>query len=361
MENIKIKAISSAQIIELLRALSLKALDIESEDKFIRFTLNNKLLTQMQGNLIRRDPSAGSATFAELLAIKRATVYGWAGLKTSLNFFRWTRKVAIIELTKQALLAAESNSILVTLSAMRLILEIIGNTCLLKRDFDKFAFPIDDISEKMIWLNGFDSLIDGRVAGVRSNYFKILTDGLRAAKKISYKPGDFESNLEAKDLLNGVDLLAESVKGARNAYEFFSEFAHPNLASAMTNYDQTSVRYSIDEIIFYSVHYQKDKMGDNFLENFGSVLIEGIEILSECIDEMVRLDVCLKGKADEAALVAKGVIREMVKKDPLAFDSMETCPCYSGKNIKNCCGKLIKPSKFGNWPFFRIGYKYSLH
>jgi hypothetical protein len=355
------KAISSNHIIDLLRNTSTKCLAIKPDDQFVRLTLNNRLLTEMQSNIYSRDPSGRSTTAEELFTIKRASVFGWAGLKVSLNFFRWTRKTSMLELCKQASIAAESNSLLVTLSALRLILEITGNCCLLRRDLERFTDPVDDILEKMNWLNGIDGIIDSRIAGMRSNYSKILSDGLRSSKKISYKPGEFEVNLEAKDLLNGVDLLAEGVKGARAAYDFFSEFAHPNLASSLINYDQTSVRFNINKIIFYSVQYEQNKFGDAFLENFGAVLIEGIEIISECIDEMVKIDEYLNHKADEVALVAKKVIRETIKKDPFAFDAHESCPCYSSKNIQNCCGRLINKSKFGNWPMIRANNAGLLH
>jgi len=361
MEHPIKKVISSNHIIDLLRNISTKCLAIKPDDQFIRLTLNNRVLTEMQANIYRRDPSMSSTTDAELFTMKRASVFGWAGLKTSLNFFRWTRKTSMLELCKQALIAAESKSLLVTLSAMRSILEITGNCCLLRRDLERFTDPIDNILEKMNWLNGIDEIIDSRIAGMRSDYSKILANGLRSSKKTSYKSGEFEVNLEAKDLLNGVDLLAESVKGARAAYDFFSEFAHPNLASSLINYDQTSVRYAIDEIIFYSVQYEQNKFGDAFLENFGAVLIEGIEIISECIDEMVKIDDYLNHKADEVALVAKRVIRDTIKKDPFAFDAHESCPCYSRKNIQNCCGKLINTSKFGNWPMVRANNAGLMH
>jgi hypothetical protein len=355
------KIITSNYIIDLLRNISSKCLAIKPDDQFVRLTLNNRLITEMQSNIYRRDPSMSSTPPAELFVMKRASVFGWAGLKASLNFFRWTRKTSMLELCKQASIAAESNSLLVTLCALRSILEITGNCCLLRRDLERFTDPIDNILEKMNWLNGVDGIIDSRIAGMRSNYSKILTNGLRSSKKISYKPGELEVNLEAKDLLNGVDLLAESVRGARAAYDFFSEFAHPNLASSLINYDQTSVRFNIDEIIFYSVQYEQNKFGDAFLENFGSVLIEGIEIISECIDEMVKIDEYLNRKADEVAIVAKRVIRDTIKKDPFAFDAHELCPCYSSKNIQYCCGKLINKSKFGNWPMVRANNAGVLH
>lgn len=354
-------SILANELVNLLSNVASKALLLNPEDQFVRFTINHRLLTELQVKIHQREQSIDRVTQDELFVLKRASIFVWAGLKASLNFYRWTRKTSIIELSRQGFIAAKSNSLLVALSSMRSILEITGNASLLKRDLEKFEDPIDNLEEKTKWLNNFDGLIDSRISGVRSNYSKILSGGLRNAKKIAYKPGEFEANLEAKDLLNGVDLLAERVKGARAAYDFFSEFAHPNLASSLVSYDQTSVRYSINEIIFYSVQYQQNKLGDTFLDNFGLVLVEAIEIISECLDEMLKIDEFLMQRADEVALVAKRVIRDMVKRDPFAFDAHESCPCYSGKNIQNCCGRLINVSKFGHWPMLKKSNDSRLH
>lgn len=317
------------------------------ECEFQRLTLNHRILAKLQADINKRDPSLENVSDTELLMIKRGTVFGWSALQSSIDFFRWSRNCAVIELSSQAFLAAKENSLLMTLLALRSILEITGNVILLKKDLEQLADPKDEGNANSVWLNEVESLIDGRMAGMRVDYHTITTKGLRSSNKFSYKPSDWEADLTAKDLLKGIDALEKRVKGARAAYEFFSEFAHPNLASVWTNYDRQELKYKFMDVNCYVVHHTHKKVGSVFLETFGAALAEGIEIVSECFDELRCIDLYLKTKGENVARNARKSIRKIIKHDPLIFDRRELCPCNSGKNIQQCCGRLIGKSKFG--------------
>ena len=91
------------------------------------------------------------------------------------------------------------------------------------------------------------------------------------------------------------------------------------------------------------------RLGKMFLEQFGSLVIEGIEIVGECVDDFQRIDHELKIEGEAMAKHAKKAIRTIIKHEPAIFDSREKCPCNSGINIQQCCGKLIKRSRFGRF------------
>ena len=232
--------------------------------------------------------------------------------------------------------------------ALRSILEVAGSAVLLDKDFQQLAQPKDEKVSRTEWLSEVESLVDGRLVGVRVDYSALTKTGLRGSGKLSYKPSDLYADQTAKDLLKGVDVLDRRVKGARAAYEFFSEFAHPNLASVWTGYDRVELKIQIFDIHGYAVHHEQKRVGAAFIEMFGSVLVEGIEIVAECLEELLRVALYLKTKSEEVATQVRKAIREYIKANPIAFDFREKCPCNSRRNIQQCCGKLIKTSKFGS-------------
>jgi hypothetical protein len=341
--------ISFSQIVQNLEKLGIRAKNSNHGKYFQRLTLNHRILAELQAGIHKRNLSIHDVTDSELLMLKRGTVFNWSSLQSSIDFFRWSRASTVEELASQAYQSANDNSLLMAITALRSILEVCGNAALLDRDLQELAEPKDENVARMDWLGEFESVIDGRIAGVRVDYSVLTRNGLRGTKKFSYKPGELEADHTAKDLLKGVDVLDKRIKGARAAYEFFSEFAHPNLASVWTHYDRTEVKIKVLDIHGYAVHHQRRHVGAAFLDTFGSVVNEGIEIAGECVDELLRIDLVLKAEGEAMARHAKRAIREIIKRDPAAFDARELCPCNSGKNIQQCCGKLIKVSRFGRW------------
>lgn len=345
--------IQLSQLIESLAQLSVRADDSNHGKHFQRLTLNHRVLTRLQADIYNRELTKKDIGSGEFLMITRGAVFNWASLESSLNFYRWSRTATVQELASQSHRSASEYSILMSIMALRSIIEIAGNVSLMGKDLDALAEPGGDEIALMNWLNEFESIIDARISGVRVDYSVLTNSGLREAKKYSYKPSEFEVDQTSRDLLKGIDLLDKRVKGARAAYEFFSEFAHPNLASVWTHYDRTEMKMKVLDIHCYAVHHQRKHIGAMFLDTFGHLLSEGILITQECVEELRRLDVVFKSKSEILAKQAKRAIRQIIKRNPQAFDSREWCPCGSGNNILQCCGKLIKSSNFGR--FAKVG------
>lgn len=340
---------SFSAIVENLEKLARRAQNPNHGQHFQRLTLNHRILAKLQADIYKRNDSLQDVSDSEFLMLKRGMIFNWSSLQSSIDFFRWSRASTIEELATQAHQSAKDKSLHVAIMALRSILEVSGNAALLERDLQQHAEPKDENVGRMEWLSEFESLVDGRLAGMRVDYSALMKKGLRGTGKFSYKPREFEADQTAKDLLNGVDELDKRVKGARVAYDFFSEFAHPNLASVWTHYDRREMKIKVMDIHGYAVHHQRRHVGAVFLDEFGPVVAEGIEIAGECVDELLRIDLVLKKQGGSIARHAKKAIREIIKLDPSAFDSRELCPCNSGKNIQQCCGKLIKVSKFRKW------------
>ncbi len=315
---------------------------------FERLTLNHRILANLQINIAGRDKFIENASSSEKLMHKRGTVFSWSSIKSSIDFFRWSRSSNADELATQAYINAKEKSLIMSIMALRSIIEISGNAALLEIDLQEISEPKDEKFARMDWFNAIQSLIDDRLEGVRVDYAVLKKHGLRGTRKFSYKPGDF-ADRTAKDLLNGVDVLDKRIKGVRAAYEFFCEFSHPNLASVLTNYERTESKIKVIDIHGYSAHHQQRHVGTVFLDTFGCLLAEGIEIVGECVDELGRIDIALKSKGEAISSHVKQAIRRIIRNDPESFNPRELCPCNSGLNIQKCCGKMIKTSKFAKW------------
>jgi hypothetical protein len=339
--------IDFAFIVDKLEELASRTKNSQHGLNFERLTLNHRVLANIQINMSIRENFIQNSSSSELLMHKRGTVFSWSSIKSSIDFFRWSRSATAEELSIQSYNNAKENSLILSIMALRSLLEICGNAALLEKDLQELPEPKDENFARKDWFNAIQSLIDSRLEGVRVDYDKITKSGLRGAGRFSYKPGHLEADKTAKDLLKGIDLLDKRIKGTRNAYEFFSEFSHPNLASVLTNYDRVESKLQVIDIHGYATHHQKRHVGAMFLDNFGHLLVEGIEVVEECVDELLRIDLFLKLKGETISIHAKKVIRRIVRKNTSSFESWEACPCNSGINIQRCCGNMIKASKFG--------------
>lgn len=67
----------------------------------------------------------------------------------------------------QAYSNAKENSLIVSIMALRSIIEISGNAALLERDLQDISEPKDENVAQMDWLNAIQSLVDARLEGVR--------------------------------------------------------------------------------------------------------------------------------------------------------------------------------------------------
>ena len=348
-------AIPYSVILDEFEKLAERANRSKPEDHCKRIAVNNRVLTEIRGKIYKQDPSAFTnnpsavnISVPDLLMLKRGTILNLSAVSYSIDFFRWCRVSATLELATQAHQAAGNNSLLVAIMALRSLLEICGNAVLLERDLQVLAEPKDELPVTLAnWLHEVDAAIDTRLAGTRLDYGVLTQSSLREVKKMSYTPGEFEEDRTAKDLLKGVDILDKRVNGSRAAYEFFSEFAHPNIASAWTHYDSTKMLMHVLDIHGYEAHHRQRHVGAFFLETFGTRVVEGIEIATECVDELLRVNLILKKKSEIVGNRAQKAIRGHIKRDPKIFDVREQCPCNQGKNILQCCGKLINASKFG--------------
>lgn len=341
-------SIDFSLIVESLKKLASRAKNANHGVNFERLTMNHRILSNLEIDILNRG-EFNEISSSEIFMYKRGVAFRFSSTKSSIDFFRWSRASIAEDIAMQSYNSAEEKSLIVSIMSLRSLLEIVGNAALLEKDLQEISQPNDKNVARMEWLNAVRSVVDVRLEGVRVDYSELIKNGLRETKRYTYKPSLGEADKTAKDLLKGIDVLDKRIKGARAAYEFFCEFTHPNLASVLTNYEGTESRLRVIDIHGYAAHHRQRHIGAFFLKTFGSLLAEGIEIVGDCVDELLRIDLALKSLGEAASRHAKKTIRELIKNDPTSFDSRELCPCNSGMNIQRCCGKMIKASKFGSW------------
>ena len=336
------------RIDSLLEKLSCNATNANLPSTFQRHAINNRGLTKLASNYLESGGPPQSIPSAELLRLQRGAILTISAVPINVRFLVWCRQSAIKEHADQALLSFRNGSIVSAATSLRSILEQIGNAAMLEKKITEISAPTDDEKSVAEWIVAIEEVVDQSLFGMRVDYWKIIEYGLRTKKNIDYKPAAHEQNMGAKDLLNGIDRLGKKVVGSRNAYSFLCEFTHPNLASVWTHYDLLMPKMSISEMNIYTAQHQAGQPGAVFMGHFGAIFAEAVEIIAEGVSWFHGLSVSLNGQADDIGEKARWLIRRQIKRNTLAFDRSETCPCNSGKSIRGCCGRLVKDNKFGN-------------
>jgi hypothetical protein len=339
--------IGSAEIVASLKRLNLAAESPRPSHQFDRISLNHAVLTTLAGSLSRSDDDLSTLPFETRLLLTRGALASNSIVATNIRFLVWCRRCATAEHATQALSAFQGGSLITSATAIRSILELVGNTALLEKKIGLLSEGGEDENALIEWIHNVEDVVDESLLGVRIDYRTLADRGLRSNKKNAYKPLAHEKSLEAKDLLNGVDHLGKVVLGARNAYDFLSEFTHPNLISVWTHYDVITPNMSIGDLHMYSVRHQAGSVGEEFLKQFGPILIEAIDIAIDSINHLQKISVDLNERANMLDAKVRRVIRKAIKKNPQFFNRTESCPCHSGKVIRYCCGKLVNERKFG--------------
>lgn len=259
-----------------------------------------------------------------------------------LRIFRWEKGSAILDLSRSLQATLVSDKPLSFFVLIRPILEQVAATAICTAELtDLLDAPANDPEGKHKSIVEADVIVSRRGKGTRIDWQNYLTKSLRAGKKKSYKPDPDSVDLTATDLMNTIDRLDKRIKGARKAYEFASEFAHPNIGSHLLFVASTEEAYLADGVKLWTRYYTRDTP-EYALAGLRGQFLELLEIVSEAIDlaqedfaAMRRHELKLKKRVKE-------VIRICIKRNPFLFHLDEPCPCFSGSSFGTCCGKKTR-------------------
>lgn len=271
-------------------------------------------------------------------------VYNVGRTANLLHAFRWTKKKAIAECLGSIKHSLVHQSLLPALVLARTILEQIGMYALFHRDVSRLT-PVDESPNAGgDWVLDVQLTLIPRAMGTRIDWADYLSNGLKGKGRKSYRAKEGHFDQEAKDLLNGIDLLDKSVRGVRNAYEFLSEYGHPNYPSYQLGV--VSGALTPHRLGFRMLHkvYAGDRAPRLAVEEQRLLLRDVWELLATTLDHFLDLDKKFSDIQEEVGKRTRSWVRKKIRQQGATaaiFHTADPCPCLSGKIVGGCCGKGV--------------------
>ena len=312
-------------------------LKVKPNENYVYRSLSGEQLSEyLNTNKSVIDKSHNSTNVSLLI---RANAYDVSKVYGLLNSYTWSKQNAIHQLIDSVLNGFNSNNTLSSLILVRSIIEQIGNFCLLYH----IDFAVYDKESKNT--EGMDAVIDFyaklavRAKGTRIDWEKLFESKFSEGKKKSYVPKDGTQDLNAIELLDGVDLLNKHVKGARKLYEFLCEFAHPNVGVLNLFIQDASISHTHDGIRSWKRVYGNGLPSENIRE-LSPKLLELLEITIASIEHFIVIEEKLRSSTKSIKpLIKKFVNGAITGCHPKTFYKNDPCPCYSGLPTVACCGR----------------------
>lgn len=277
----------------------------------------------------------------ELAIGMRLFLYDKGKASSLLNTFIYTKRAAIKDLGASLQNTVAGLNIISSIVLVRAIIEQVAALSVATKEintlFDFEELTVNEKSDKIISLC---EIVTKRGKGTRLDWEAYLSNSLREGKKKSYKAEEGAVDQTASDLMNNVDFLNKSVKGARKAYEFASEFAHPNIGAHFLYVQSASFKILADDIRIWERISARNfpKYGIDALEER---IVELLEIAVESISHLNILINELEAKQKTIKQWVKEIIKKGIDNQPLIFNLKEPCPCFSGLEFGKCCGKKL--------------------
>ena len=296
---------------------------------------------------------------------RKALLYEFGLIPVELRRFIWHKKSTVVDLNHAIEQSLDSDSFLPGLILVRAVLEHVGTAEQLNNELAESLsarsarrgltnnglseFGLDKrMAANVATLCSSRKAISVRSEGTRVDWDNFLTHSLKSGKRKSYKsPHEkaWDVDVDARDLMKSIDVLNKQVKGARNAYEFLCEFAHPNVGTSIWNCAGGKSLTSVSGFVLFELkHARRDfRMG---MLGLVARLNDLFAIHSACTKRLSKIDALLVRQHKLLQDRARAVIGSKIKSEPGLFFSDDYCPCLSGHRITKCCGKNVKKSKF---------------
>lgn len=268
----------------------------------------------------------------------RMQVLNWAQPYHQLRTLEYSKKVICLKLLEGVILGLHANNLFVSMASMRSAMEHIGQLNLLVRALASLPKP-DDANGAIAAWGSYAGEVTKRLYATRIDWPNLTRGDFRRdkARRFEYRKSEYLADMEAADLLKGVDKLGSRVAGARLAYDVLSEFVHPNYGTVLSVTE--SVQLQKDR---HGLDWQLRRIGLGFPGSMASeakqVLVDTFLVFSEtfCLFESLSEEVA--GVSGRLLECVQTVVRQVLEADKTIFDRNEPCPCGGGKKLKKCCG-----------------------
>jgi hypothetical protein len=269
---------------------------------------------------------------------RRIIIYNWAQEYHKLKTYNYARKAICLRLLDGVSIGMNMKNLLIALPSMRCIIEHIGQMHLLMLNLQGILDQGGNLNLPALWTR-YAEEITKRTYATRIDWIKLRTADFKIdkAKSFEYRKSEYFADMEAADLLKGVDKLEKRVKGARLAYDVLCEFTHPNYGIIFAVTER--MKPEKDE---NGIDWQKRTIG---LGSPGYMTSVAKQILIDTFLVFADLFSLLKSLSLETEAIEKrtlkhiqAIMRETLKVERNLFGRNDSCPCGSGIKVKRCCG-----------------------
>lgn len=261
-----------------------------------------------------------------------------------LGAFCWTRRAAIKDLTETLQNALCGWNVISMVALARAMLEQVANSHIAAIEILPFFTEQPKNSEEKIHaVNKISDVLARRGKGTRVDWDHYISTSLKTGRKKSYKNDDGGVDLTACDLMDSIDRLDKKIKGARKAYEFASEFAHPNVGSRYL-YLKPGYYVVLKDGIRVRENVLSRDLREPGLDALPQRLVEFVEILVDAIEYFLATVRELEDKQNVIDHWSRELIRLLTSNGTSLFEKSELCPCLSGFAFGECCGgQAVQP------------------
>lgn len=172
------------------------------------------------------------------------------------------------------------------------------------------------------------------ISGMRSN----LVEYFYNANFTEYSPDPNGGDLKARSIMSGIDFLDKRITNARILYEFFCEFAHPNIGASLA-----VIKKTIQKIDNYGVIWIEKDYSENLSPEISVELLSGygrmfytFKTVLDFFGSIFDLSQNLKSKT---LLVVQSFIRRQKITCKVDYSPYDQCFCGSEIKFKFCCKK----------------------
>lgn len=271
----------------------------------------------------------------------KAWAYANAQGVTKLKSYLWSKKEALADAIDGAVFCLNGGLLVPALTLVRSALEQIADlhslTASTHGHADKsYTSPLDRQNATTLLLD----TIHKHLMATKIDIKDFTENPILGGKRKSYKADERFSDISAQSVLNSIDVLDKTVKGSRRGYEFLCEFAHPNTGAFLLSRSRKAVVQKKSPLTFVETAQGRSTPSLS-LEAFQLPLLQSFDLLLETGRLFERDCVEMDRLAEHLVKYSKDVAKVVLRNYAPLWNRDEPCPCLSGLNIANCCGKKL--------------------
>jgi hypothetical protein len=255
--------------------------------------------------------------------------------------------VVVRRTIRMAIYATDEDDLLAFLWMLRTLLERFAHINFLVCTVEKKLASENAFDENASYVNmlAIDEVSKQALYGTLVHWNRIATKSLSEIDLNSDLGKNTKKELgphAAKQVLDKIDFLEKKIKGTRAAYEVLCEFLHPNvgdLYACTSKYKQSEDR---NNVIYIERDISVLGKSDGLTRTVEQVILERICNLICDICDLYESDL------DNGVVISKKMVQKLqkstrsnIRNNRKFFKMHDRCPCASGREAFECCGKNL--------------------